>query len=121
MLFDCKFRDKYEVNENSVKPIIESIKRMSSSYIKVFRDGQDTASRNFNFTRQVEIDLLAANNINFMFKLLVTTTTQTKIEISKTDQTPFTETDIIIRLVKGIFEDNHNFMSDDKLRFTIIL
>ena len=121
VLFDCKFRDKYEVNENSVKPIIESIKRMSSSYIKIFRDGQDTASRNFNFTRQVEIDLLAANNINYMFKLLVTTTNQTKIEISKTDQTPFTETDIIIRLVKDIFEDNNNFMSDNKLRFTIIL
>ena len=61
-LFDCTFRDKYEVNENSVKPVIDSIKRMSSSYIKVFRDGQDTTSRNFNFTRQVEIDLTGANN-----------------------------------------------------------
>ena len=120
-LFDCTFRDKYEVNENSVKPVIDSIKRMSSSYIKVFRDGQDTTSRNFNFTRQVEIDLTGANNINYLFKLKVTTTTQTKIEITKTDLSPIANGDMIIKLVKEVFGDKHNSMNADNKCFTMTL
>ena len=119
--YKCKFCDKYEVNANSVKPVIENIKRMSSSYIKVFRDGQDTAARNFNFTRQVEIDVSAANNINYLFKLLVTTTSQTKIEISKTNRDKFTEEENIIRLVKSIFKEKISYMSEDSKCFTIIL
>ena len=119
--FNCKFCDKYEVNANSVKPVIENIKRMSSSYIKVFRDGQDTAARNFNFTRQVEIDVSGANNIKYLLELLVTTTSQTKIEISKTNRDNFTAEDNLIQLVKRIFEEKKSYMSEDSKCFTIIL
>lgn len=119
--FNCKFCDKYEVNANSVKPVIENLKRMSSSYIKVFRDGQDTAARNFNFTRQVEIDVSGANNINYLFKLLVTTTSQTRIEISKTSRENLSQEDNIILLVKSIFKEKESYMSDDSKCFMIIL
>lgn len=120
-LFDCTFRDKYEVNSDSVKQVIESIKRMSNSYIKIFRDGQDTASRNFNFTRQVEIDVSGANNINYMLKLKVTMTGQTKIDITKTNGDSIGEQDLIKGMVNEIFENKESNYDEGNKCLTVIL
>lgn len=86
--FECKFKDKYQVNSESVKQVLDRFKRQSKTYINIFRDGQDTVSRNFNFTRQVEIDVIGGNNVNYLLKLMVTTEEQTKIVITKTDGEP---------------------------------
>ena len=120
-LFDCTFRDKYEVNSDSVKQVIESIKRMSNSYIKIFRDGQDTASRNFNFTRQVEIDVSGANNINYMLKLKVTMTGPTKIDITKTNGDSIGEHDLIKGMVNEIFENKKSNYDEGRRCLTVIL
>ena len=120
-LFECKFSDKYEVSTDSVKQVIESIKRMSNSYIKIFRDGQDTASRNFNFTRQVEIDVSGDNNTNYMFKLMVTTTGQTKIDITKTNRDPIDEHDLIKDMVNDIFKDKESNYDEGSKCLTVIL
>ena len=120
-LFECKFSDKYEVSTDSLKQVIESIKRMSNSYIKIFRDGQDTASRNFNFTRQVEIDVSGDNNTNYMFKLMVTTTGQTKIDITKTNGDPIDEHDLIKGMVNEIFENKKSYYDEGSKCLTVIL
>lgn len=120
-LFECKFSDKYEVSTDSLKQVIESIKRMSNSYIKIFRDGQDTASRNFNFTRQVEIDVSGDNNTNYMFKLMVTTTGQTKIDITKTNRDPIDEHDLIKDMVNDIFKDKESNYDEGSKCLTVIL
>ena len=120
-LYECKFCDKYEVSTDSVKQVIESIKRMSDSYIKIFRDGQDTASRNFNFTRQVEIDVSGVNYTNYMLKLMVTTTGQTKIDIKKTNGDPIDEHDLIKDKVDDIFKNKKSKFNEGNTCLTVIL
>ena len=35
--FECKFKDKYQVNSESVKQVLDRFKRQSKTYINIFR------------------------------------------------------------------------------------
>ena len=119
--FECKFKDKYQVNSESVKQVLDSFKRQSKTYINIFRDGQDTVSRNFNFTRQVEIDVIGGNNVNYLLKLMVTTEEQTKIVITKTDGDPLEKKDIMQQLISDIFDKEHPILSEDNKTLILVL
>lgn len=94
---------------------------MSNSYIKIFRDGQETASRNFNFTRQVEIDVSGINNTNYMLKLMVTTKGQTKIDITKNNGDSIGEQDLIKGMVNEIFDNKESNYDEFRRCLTVIL
>ena len=85
------------------------------------RDGQDTVSRNFNFTRQVEIDVIGGNNVNYLLKLMVTTEEQTKIVITKTDGDPLEKKDIMQQLISDIFDREHPILSEDNKTLILVL
>lgn len=119
--FECKFKDKYQVNSESVKQVLDRFKRQSKTYINIFRDGQDTVSRNFNFTRQVEIDVIGGNNVNYLLKLMVTTEEQTKIVITKTDGEPLEKKDIMQQLISDIFDKEHLILSEDNKTLILVL
>ncbi|WP_418817214.1 hypothetical protein [Phocaeicola sp.] len=119
--FECKFKDKYQVNSESAKQVLDSFKRQSKIYINIFRDGQDTVSRNFNFTRQVEIAVIGGNNVNYLLKLMVTTEEQTKIVITKTDGEPLEKKDIMQQLISDIFDKEHPILSEDNKTLILVL
>lgn len=110
-----------QVNSESVKQVLDRFKRQSKTYINIFRDGQDTVSRNFNFTRQVEIDVIGGNNVNYLLKLMVTTEEQTKIVITKTDGEPLEKKDIMQQLISDIFDKEHLILSEDNKTLILVL
>ena len=110
--FECKFKDKYQVNSESAKQVLDRFKRQSKTYINIF---------NFNFTRQVEIAVIGGNNVNYLLKLMVTTEEQTKIVITKTDGEPLEKKDIMQQLISDIFDKEHLILSEDNKTLILVL
>lgn len=69
----------------------------------------------------MEIDVSGANNINYMLKLKVTTTGQTKIDITKTNGDPIDDNDLIKGMVNEIFENKENNYDEGRRCLTVIL
>lgn len=83
---ECTLRDSYEVPSDSeiIKSLIKRFLNQSRSYVLQFRDGQDTAKRNFDFHRIVEIEVTTATRKRFQMDLMVTSSASTKIVITQT-------------------------------------
>ena len=118
--FTCKLKDKYEVEKvASIEKILDSFERQSKSYRKIFRDGQDTNSRNFHFIRQIEIDVTKSTAKNYMLKLFVSSNEQTKIVATKTDNENMSEKEDFYKSFKKIF--GKATLSEDSKELSVIL
>lgn len=57
-IHECTVSEQFEFSEsdsNGVQRILKSLESQYKSYKEIFRDGQDTANRNFIFTKQCKI------------------------------------------------------------------
>lgn len=96
--FKCNFSDKYTVSEySSVEDILKNFLRQSKTYVCVFRDGQDTQSRDFNFTRQIQIEIKEGmRSTEYDVTLEVTADKQSQIKISRVRKEEFENGDKFI-------------------------
>lgn len=102
----CIFSDKYEIElYDSAETILESFLRQSNTYVCVFRDGQDTKSRNFNFVKQTKIEVAegAAKKLYYI-RLEVTADQQARIILNCEQNSEFEDNDSIVKIFKGVFK-----------------
>ncbi len=102
--FVCKVQDCYNISgvdvEQSIKRILKRFLGQSKTYRILFRDGQDTAKRDFDFHRIVEIE--PTNSKRFEVDLKITTNAQAKIVVTQT-RGRFSENDAFNKAFKEIF------------------
>lgn len=119
--FKCEFSDQYSVSGyHSIKGILDNFLRQSKTYVCVFRDGQDTKSRDFNFTRQIQLTIITGiGSAEYDITLEVTADKQSQIKISHTRIKQFENNDAFIKLFKDVVEEkdrngiNNMTKSDD--------
>lgn len=102
----CIFSDKYEIElYDSSKIILESFLRQSNTYVCVFRDGQDTKSRNFNFVKQTKMEVAegAAKKLYYI-RLEVTADQQARIILNCEQNSEFEDNDSIVNIFKEVFK-----------------
>ena len=101
--YKCKVQDYYKVKTEHVETLKNILKRFddqSSTYRILFRDGQDTSKRDFDFHRIVEIEPTISKK--FEVDLSITTNAQTKIEVKQT-RGKFSENDYFNTAFKACF------------------
>lgn len=103
----CLFRDNQELNDTSqLKILLRNFYKQSETYRSVFRDGQDTVKRNFNFTRQWGIIWSDSDgNISYIVKLDVSKDEQTKLTIKRTDEAKISTSDVLLSSFNKFLED----------------
>lgn len=107
--FVCKFKDKQEVNdEKNLELLLQSYYRQSKTYRNVFRDGQDTVKRNFEFIRQLTIEWKSDKNVTYLLTLNVLKDEQTKIEIKISGEEKFGNKDLIISNFNKLLQKANN-------------
>lgn len=110
----CALSDKYEVEKTaSLKSILTKFEEQSRTYRDVFRDGQETNNRNFNFVRQIEIGVKLYPTKNYILKLFVNKNEQTKITANKITGEIMNEKEEFCKTLRDVFKeyditDNHN-------------
>ena len=117
----CKLMDKYEVEKtSSIDNILKWFEKQSKTYRDVFRDGQETNNRNFDFVRQIEIDVTKLSpSKNYILKLFVKKDEQTKIVAKRTNDEPLSEKEDFCKAFKTVFGDYKS--SDDRRQIEITL
>ena len=85
-LLECKFSDKYVLEEKtSIEYVLSRFDRQSKTYRDIFRDGQDTMNRNFNFIRQLKIDINNSPKVEYTVTLSVSVNERTNISVKCED------------------------------------
>lgn len=108
--YQCKVQDYYKVKDKHVETLKTILKRFedhSANYRTLFRDGQDTAKRDFDFHRIVEIEPSISKT--FQVDLSISTNAHTKIEVKQT-RGKFSENDYFNTAFKACF---NNVDTDD--------
>lgn len=84
-IIDCSITDSYVVESDlSLKGILSRFEKQSKTYRDIFRDGQDTKNRNFNFARKWSIDVIEdSTTYKYAIELLVSTEKQTSITVRR--------------------------------------
>ena len=103
----CTLMDKYEVEKtSSLKYILQRFEGQSKTYRDVFRDGQETNNRNFNFIRQIEIDVTQLSpKKNYILKLYIKKDEQTRIIAKRTNDEELKENEEFYKNLKAVFGD----------------
>lgn len=117
----CTLKDKYVVEKTaSIDDILRRFEKQSKTYRDVFRDGQETNNRNFNFVRQIEIDVTKLSpNKNYILKLLVQKDEQTKIVAKRTNDDVLSEKEEFFKALKLTFGEVK--FSEDHKEAVIVL
>lgn len=116
--------DSYEVTTNeTLKLLLDNYKKQCKSYRSLFRDGQDTSNRNFEFKRSLTMKSTVdgGGRTDYNLTLEVSTDRQTKVVVKKADETQFNAEDSIIATLKTIFENDKDDTSADNRVFTIMI
>ena len=83
---EYKFTDKYVLEEKtSIEYVLDRFGRQSKTYRDIFRDGQDTKNRNFNFVRQLKIEVNSSPSVEYTVVLSVSVNERTKITVKRDD------------------------------------
>lgn len=84
-LYKCLISDNYEISDVDLVPnLIKRFINQGKSYRDIFRDGQDTTNRNFDFSRITGLDVnIEGDTENFIYKLVVPNDSQAKVTIEK--------------------------------------
>lgn len=102
--FVCKVQDSYIISggevEQSIQRILKRFLRQSKTYRILFRDGQDTAKRDFDFHRIVEIEPTISKR--FEVDLKITTNAQAQIVVTQT-RGKFSENDAFNKAFNSVF------------------
>lgn len=117
--FKCKVQDSFKVKADHVetlKKILNRFEDQSRTYRILFRDGQDTSRRDFDFHRIVEIE--PSNSKRFEVDLSISTNAQTKIEVKQT-RGAFSEKDHFNTAFKACFTNAVSDAANKTLLVTI--
>lgn len=103
--FMCHFLDKYIIKGyDSAETILKNFHRQSKTYVRVFRDGQDTKSRNFNFLRQTQIEVKEGTSDRLYYVTLkVTADEQAQIVIKRQHPVEFEDDNMFIQICDKVF------------------
>ena len=116
--------DSYEVTTiETLKLLLDNYKKQCKSYRSLFRDGQDTSKRNFEFKRSLTMKSTVdgGGRTDYNLTLEVSTDRQTKVVVKRVDETQFNTEDTVIATLKAIFENEKDDTSDDNRIFTIMI
>ena len=80
-------KESYELSDiNAAQSVLDGFFKQSTTYRDVFRDGQETMLRNFDFEKCDVIKITkGANKITYKIKLQITSKKQTQITLSNDD------------------------------------
>ena len=103
--------DEYQiVDKEMLAVLLKNYRKQCMRYRNLFRDGQDTSNRNFNFKRHLCIKSSIEDGMTkYNFSLEITKDSQTKIAIKKEPEGAFKEKDIVVAKVKEVFNDNEGY------------
>lgn len=97
----------------AVKPVLNAFFRQSTTYRDVFRDGQETNLRNFDFEKCDVFRIPNRANIDtYKIKLLISTKSRTQITITK-DDVEISENDPFVSVMAESFENCFKRSIDD--------
>lgn len=77
--------EKFTLNkseENSIKDILQSLFNQSKAYEEIFRDGQDTGKRNFDFEKQCTIEFKSEKTVTFHVCFIISNEAKSSFTIS---------------------------------------
>ena len=87
-IIEFTLSDEYELEKtSSIEEILKRFNKQSKTYRDVFRDGQDTKNRNFNFKRTLKIDVKRSTAKEYIVTLEISADEQTKITAKRDDDT----------------------------------
>ena len=100
--------DSYDVtSKETLKQLVDNYKEQCKSYRSLFRDGQDTSNRNFEFKRilTMKSTVGGGGRTDYNLTLEVSTDRQTKVVVKKVDGTALNPEDTFITTIKEIFKN----------------
>ena len=105
-IIEFTLSDEYELDKtSSIVGILERFNKQSKTYRDVFRDGQDTKNRNFNFKRTLKIDVKKSTSKEYMVMLEVSIDEQTKITAKRDDDSVIGTTEEFYKAFKNVFQE----------------
>ena len=88
----------------AVKPVLNAFLKQSATYRDVFRDGQETNLRNFDFEKSNVFRIQNGANIyTYKIKLLISTKSRTQVTIT-TEEVKFKKNDLFVNAIKDSFK-----------------
>ena len=119
-LLECKFSDKYVLEEKtSIEYVLSRFDRQSKTYRDIFRDGQDTMNRNFNFIRQLKIDINNSPKVEYTVTLSVSVNERTNISVKCEDDKPVKTNEDFYNAFEKVFKGAT--LSDDSKTLNYLL
>ena len=116
--------DSYDVTTSeTLEQLLVNYKRQCKNYRSLFRDGQDTSNRNFEFKRTLTMKSTvgAGGRVDYHLTLEVSTDRQTKVVVRKAEEIPFEKEDAVIKALKEVFQKEKFEQSADNRLFTIMI
>ena len=116
--------DKYEVSKiDYLYSLLERYHAQCKEYRNLFRDGQDTSHRNFNFYRHLGIQSTIVNGLtDYLLTLVITTDEQTRVIVKKVDGSKFKDDDVLQEMLNKIFEkDGGTILNKEKKELKILI
>lgn len=84
-----KAKEKFSFkNESDLKDTFLSLYKQCRGYKEIFRDGQDTIRRNFNFEKQCDISFENTKSVNFVVQLIISYDDRPRFTITVSGDTP---------------------------------
>lgn len=88
---------------SSLKEILSRLMGQCKGYEQIFRDGQDTARRNFVFEKDIKVKLEESKPVIFDVKFIISNDERQKFEIAVTAETQKAKKEYDISFLKSIF------------------
>ena len=121
---DISIMDKYEVSKiDYLSSLLERYHAQCKEYRNLFRDGQDTSHRNFNFQRHLGIQSTIVNGLtDYLLTLVITTDEQTRVIVKKVDGSKFKDDDVLQEMLNKIFEkDGGTILNEEEKELKILI
>ena len=84
-----KAKEKFSFkNESDLRDTFLSLYKQCRGYKEIFRDGQDTIRRNFNFEKQCDISFENTKSVNFVVQLIISYDDRPRFTITVSGDTP---------------------------------
>lgn len=110
----CKFTDKYELETtSSIEDVLKRFNEQSKTYRDIFRDGQDTKNRNFNFVRILKVDVSKSTSKEYTVTLEVSVNEHTRITAKREDDMIISSSEEFYKAFFKVF-DNSKITVEDK-------
>ena len=120
---DISIKDNYEVSKKDyLSSLLERYHDQCKEYRNLFRDGQDTSYRNFNFYRHLGIKSTIVNGVtDYLLTLEITTDEQTRVIAKKIDGSKIKDKDVLKDILKMLIIQNHIFLNVRKINLLALI